>query len=86
VNGVAPGGTKTDLRGLPVLGQDERSHFAEPGWEERMRASTPLQMGLDPADLTGAYVFLASRTNARGITGTIVTVDAGVTLRMPRRA
>jgi NAD(P)-dependent dehydrogenase (short-subunit alcohol dehydrogenase family) len=86
VNGVAPGGTRTDLRGLPVLGQDERSHFAEPGWEERMRASTPLQMGLDPADLAGAYVFLASRTNARGITRTIVTVDAGATLRLPRRA
>jgi NAD(P)-dependent dehydrogenase (short-subunit alcohol dehydrogenase family) len=86
VNGVAPGGTQTDLRGLPVLGQDERSHFAEPGWEARMRASTPLQMGLDPTDLAGASVFLASRTNARGITGPIVTVDAGVTLRMPRRA
>jgi NAD(P)-dependent dehydrogenase (short-subunit alcohol dehydrogenase family) len=85
VNGVAPGGTRTDLRGLPVLGQDDRSHFADPGWEERLRASSPLQMALEPADLAGAYVFLASRTNARGITGAIVTVDAGATLRMPRR-
>jgi len=42
-------------------------------------------MALEPADLAGAYVFLASRTNARGITGAIVTVDAGATLRMPRR-
>jgi 2,3-dihydroxy-2,3-dihydrophenylpropionate dehydrogenase len=85
VKGVAPGGTRTDLRGLSVLAQDERSHFADPGWEERVRANTPLQMALEPDDLAGAYVFLASRTNAKAITGTIVTVDAGVTLRMPRR-
>jgi len=37
------------------------------------------------ADLARASVLLASRANARGITGAIVTVDAGVTLRMPRR-
>jgi 2,3-dihydroxy-2,3-dihydrophenylpropionate dehydrogenase len=86
VNGVAPGGTRTDLRGLPVLGQDDRSHFADAGWEERLRASNPLQMALEPDDLAGAYVFLASRSNARGITGAIVTVDAGGTLRMPRRS
>jgi 2,3-dihydroxy-2,3-dihydrophenylpropionate dehydrogenase len=86
VNGVAPGGTRTDLRGLPALGQDDRSHFADPGWEERLRGSNPLQMALEPNDLAGAYVFLASRTNARGITGAIVSVDAGATLRMPRRS
>jgi NAD(P)-dependent dehydrogenase (short-subunit alcohol dehydrogenase family) len=33
-----------------------------------------------PDDLAGAYVFLASRRNARGITGSIVTVDAGAML------
>jgi NAD(P)-dependent dehydrogenase (short-subunit alcohol dehydrogenase family) len=86
VNGVAPGGTGTDLRGLPTLGQDDRSHFADPGWEERLRAGNPLQMALEPADLAGAYVFLASRANARGITGAIMTVDAGATLRMSRRS
>jgi 2,3-dihydroxy-2,3-dihydrophenylpropionate dehydrogenase len=86
VNGVAPGGTRTDLRGLAALGQDERSHFAGPGWEERLRTSNPLQMALQPDDLTGAYVLLASKTNAKGITGVIMTVDAGSTLRMPRRS
>jgi NAD(P)-dependent dehydrogenase (short-subunit alcohol dehydrogenase family) len=85
VNGVAPGGTRTDLRGLSVLGQDDQSHFTDPSWAERLRASNPLQMALDPDDLAGAYVFLASRTNARGITGAIVTVDAGLTLRLTRR-
>jgi len=84
VNGVAPGGTMTDLRGLAVLSQEDRSHFAEPGIRERLRAN-PLQIALEPADLAGAYAFLASRTDARGITGTIITVDGGTSLRMPRR-
>ena len=86
VNGVAPGGTMTDLRGLSVMGQDGRSHFADPGIEERMRSNNPLQIALAPGDLAGAFVFLSSRTNAKGITGTILTVDAGATLRVPRRS
>jgi NAD(P)-dependent dehydrogenase (short-subunit alcohol dehydrogenase family) len=85
VNGVAPGGTMTDLRGLSVLRQDGISQFADPSTEERLRSGNPLQIVLAPGDLAGAYVFLSSRTNARGITGTILTVDAGATLRMPRR-
>jgi NAD(P)-dependent dehydrogenase (short-subunit alcohol dehydrogenase family) len=83
VNGVAPGGTRTDLRGLAVLRQDDRSHFTDEGVEERLRANNPLHMMLEPADLAGAYVFLAS-PSARGMTGTIVTVDAGSMLRMRR--
>jgi len=86
VNGVAPGGTMTDLRGLSVLQQDGHSQFADPATEERLRANNPLQIALAPGDLAGAYVFLSSRINARGITGTILTVDAGATLRMPRRS
>jgi NAD(P)-dependent dehydrogenase (short-subunit alcohol dehydrogenase family) len=85
VNGVAPGGTRTDLRGLAALQQDDRSHFDDPGVEERLRANNPLHMMLEPDDLAGAYVFLAS-PSARGITGTIVTVDAGSMLRMRRRS
>lgn len=86
VNGVAPGGTITDLRGLSVLRQDERSQFADPSTGERLRSNNPLQIALAPGDLAGAYVFLSSRTNAKGITGTILTVDAGATLRVPRRS
>jgi hypothetical protein len=37
------------------------------------------------AGLAGACVFLASRANARGVTGSMISVDAGWTLRMPRR-
>jgi NAD(P)-dependent dehydrogenase (short-subunit alcohol dehydrogenase family) len=86
VNGVAPGGTMTDLRGLSTLHQEGHSHFAVPDIEERMRVNNPLQIALAPGDLAGAYVFLSSRANARGITGTVLTVDAGATLRMPRRS
>ena len=84
VNGVAPGGTMTDLRGLQSLGNDDRSQFAAPGMADRLRAGNPLGMALEPADLAGAYLFLSSRRDARGITGTIVTVDAGGMLRVPR--
>src|SRR3984893_1879813 len=84
VNGVAPGGTMTDLRGLTSLGNDDRSQFSNPGTEERLRGGHPLPLGVMAEDLAGAYVFLASRSNARGITGSIVTVDAGSMLRMPR--
>jgi NAD(P)-dependent dehydrogenase (short-subunit alcohol dehydrogenase family) len=85
VNGVAPGGTMTDLRGLAALRRDDHSHFSDPSTEERLRGGNPLHMALEPPDLASAYVFLASRSNARGITGTVLTVDAGSTLRMPRR-
>jgi NAD(P)-dependent dehydrogenase (short-subunit alcohol dehydrogenase family) len=83
VNGVAPGGTMTDLRGLQALGNDDRSQFAAPGMADRLRGGNPLRMALEPGDLAGAYLFLSSRRDARGITGTIVTVDAGGMLRMP---
>jgi len=83
-NGVAPGGTMTDLRGLQSLGNDDRSQFADPAIAGRLRAANPLHMALTPGDIAGAYVFLASRGSAAGITGTIVTVDAGSSLRMPR--
>src|SRR5437763_4392042 len=84
VNGVAPGGTMTDLRGLTSLGNDDRSQFQNPGIEERLRGGNPLRLALLPDDPAGAHVFVASRNNARGITGSIVTVDAGAMLRMPR--
>ena len=38
-------------------------------------------MTLMPDDIADAYLFLASKS-ARGITGTVVTVDAGSTLRV----
>jgi NAD(P)-dependent dehydrogenase (short-subunit alcohol dehydrogenase family) len=85
VNGVAPGGTMTDLRSVTAFSLEGSSQFAVPGTRERIAAANPLQLAMEPEDLAGAYVFLASRENARGITGSILSVDAGSTLRMPRR-
>jgi NAD(P)-dependent dehydrogenase (short-subunit alcohol dehydrogenase family) len=85
VNGVAPGGTITDLRGLATLHQESGSQFADPGIADRLRAGNPLHIALRPDDIAGAYVFLASKHGAGAITGTVVTVDAGATLRIPRR-
>jgi NAD(P)-dependent dehydrogenase (short-subunit alcohol dehydrogenase family) len=86
VNGVAPGGTITDLRSVAALALDDRSQFSLPGARERIAAGNPLQLALEPSDVAGAYVFLASRANARGITGSVVAVDAGSTLRPMRRS
>ena len=84
VNGVAPGGIITDLRGLVAVGRSERSHFADSGFEERLRSTNPVQIALQPSDLASAYVLLASRSNARGMTGVVLTVDAGSSLRWSR--
>ena len=81
VNGVAPGGVRTDLRGLVALDTADRSNFADPATEERMRANNPLKMALQPRDIANAYLFLASRENAAGITGSIIPTDAGSLLR-----
>ena len=85
VNAVAPGGVPTDLRGLGALGEEGRSHFQNPGTEERLRSGSLLGTVIQPQDLAAAYLFLASRENARTITGTVLGVDAGALLRQPRR-
>jgi len=85
VNGVAPGGVITDLRGLAALQQEGRTHFTAPGTEKRLRERSPLGIVIQPEDLAAAFLFLASRENARAITGTVLTVDAGITLRVPPR-
>lgn len=86
VNGVAPGGTITDLRSVAALSLDDRSQFSLPGARERIAAGNPLHLALEPEDVAGAYVYLASRANARGVTGSIVGVDAGSILRPMRRS
>ena len=78
VNAVAPGGTLgTDLRGPVALGLDGAALGDRPGREAELRARTPLQVALTPADHTGSYVFLAGDA-ARGITGTFLHPDGGI--------
>jgi NAD(P)-dependent dehydrogenase (short-subunit alcohol dehydrogenase family) len=71
VNGVAPGGTRTDLRGLAALGQDQLL-ARTPATEARLKP---------PEDHTGAYVYLASKENARHTTGAIIDTTSGASAR-----
>ncbi len=84
VNGVAPGGVMTDLRGLETMGRRGHAHFADPDTEARLRRNNPLGAAMQPQDLASAYLFLSSRENAANITGSVVTVDSGAMLRWTR--
>jgi NAD(P)-dependent dehydrogenase (short-subunit alcohol dehydrogenase family) len=80
VNGVAPGGMATDLRGPQSLGLagtpiDSLLH------EDAMRAYNALGVAAAPSDYAGHYVLLASRQNNRTVTGAIHSCDSGVGVR-----
>jgi NAD(P)-dependent dehydrogenase (short-subunit alcohol dehydrogenase family) len=78
VNAVAPGGTVgTDLRGLAALDLGQQRLDDRAGRAAELVQRTPLAVALEPADLAGSYVFLAS-DRARGITGTFVHPDGGI--------
>jgi NAD(P)-dependent dehydrogenase (short-subunit alcohol dehydrogenase family) len=85
VNAVAPGGVMTDLRGLEAMDQAGESQFKMAGAGERLSNNNPMEVAMEPEDLAGAYVYLSSRTDARAITGTILSVDGGSNLRWMRR-
>ena len=80
VNGVAPGGVVTNLRGLATLDQHRASHWEDPALAEKMRLSSPLRMALGPDDLAGTYLFLACPELSGTITGEVVLNDTGTSL------
>ena len=69
VNAIAPGYFLTD--GNAAL------RAADPGFEARIAARTPLGRWGKPEELAAAILFLASRA-ASYTTGSIVTVDGGL--------
>jgi NAD(P)-dependent dehydrogenase (short-subunit alcohol dehydrogenase family) len=85
VNGVAPGGTMTDLRGLGALGQAETSFGAllkgmqDSGSMEGMRMA-------EPSDHAGVYVFLAAASESSQVTGTVVDSTSAMLIRFFQRA
>ena len=81
VNGVAPGGCGTDLRGPKCLGFERVPLGGVPVIDELVKAVTPL--GFLPAaeDYAGMYVLLASRENSRTVTGSILRGDGGIGVR-----
>jgi len=86
VNGVAPGGMNTDLRGPAAVGLEGRSigtsfaraaaSGADPGMPIPLHHSS-----VDPKDFTGPYVLLASRQNSGTITGEVISADGGIGVR-----
>ncbi|MEW6635322.1 MAG: 3-(cis-5,6-dihydroxycyclohexa-1,3-dien-1-yl)propanoate dehydrogenase [Actinomycetota bacterium] len=81
VNGVAPGGTATEIRGLHSLDQEEKILSSSPKMREVMRSINPLQLEFAPEDHAGAYLYLASKKLSRGVTGTIINSDGGLGVR-----
>lgn len=82
VNGVAPSGTVTNLRGPKAFGQDEAPFFDKgTSWDERIAGSKPLAIFPSASDHSGAYLLLASRDNSRTMTGEIIRSDGGLGVR-----
>ena len=84
VNGVAPGGTVTPLRGLASLGKQEKRLSELPGFEENVANSMPLKFIAQPEDHAGHYVLLASKANSRATTAAILQSDCGWEIRPMR--
>ena len=80
VNGVAPGGMQTDLRGPRSLGLENTS-FRDLPVEDMLEKLGPLQIRMKAADYAGHYVLLASEANSRTTTGSVHICDGGVGIR-----
>ena len=80
VNGVAPGGMVTDLRGPVSLGLSG-TPLSSVVADDTLRGFNALGIAPVPRDYTGHYVLLASRENNRTVTGAVHSCDAGVGVR-----
>lgn len=80
VNGVAPGGMPSDLRGPRALGQADTAWSSLPV-DRIMTRYSPLGRAIAPADYTGHYVLLASRENSLTVTGSVHNCDGGIGVR-----
>lgn len=83
VNGVAPGGTVSDLRGLRSLGTDGIAVLNTPPEQMREMMSSGLPLDYDPSPSVhaGAYIYLASKAHTGAVTGTIIHSDGGLGVR-----
>lgn len=75
VNGVAPGVAPTRLRGVTALGQGATDSVLD-----GTREALPLQEVPDVDAYSGVFTLLASDESA-AMTGTMVTVDSGLSIR-----
>ncbi|MGE0057479.1 MAG: SDR family NAD(P)-dependent oxidoreductase [Dehalococcoidia bacterium] len=85
VNGVAPGGTVTDLRGTSALGETDRS-FGDMIAAMRQQAGSGNPFGIaEPEEHAPAYVFLASK-EARNTNASIIDSTGAMLTRIFRMA
>jgi NAD(P)-dependent dehydrogenase (short-subunit alcohol dehydrogenase family)/quinol monooxygenase YgiN len=83
VNAVAPGATRTPI-GIPdVFGIQLDQASAEVS--DMIASGLPIGRHAEPEDIAGAYVLLASRSDGRNMTGTIIECDGGIAVRGIRR-
>lgn len=80
VNGVAPGGMSTDLRGPAALGLADTSFGTMPV-DQLITRLGPLEKPISAADYAGTYVLLASRANGGSTTGSVHNCDGGLGVR-----
>jgi len=77
VNGVAPGGTVTNLGGTNAAGQAESKLNEVPGIDKMIGDMTPLGFAALSEDHAGAYLLLAS-DHSKYITATVIHSDGGI--------
>lgn len=80
VNGIAPGGMATDLRGPRALGLDGTS-FGQLPVDRIIERMSPLERPIAATDYTGHYVLLASRAESATVTGSVHNCDGGMGVR-----
>jgi cis-2,3-dihydrobiphenyl-2,3-diol dehydrogenase len=80
VNGVAPGGIHTDLRGLQALGMAERS-VASLDMGASAHHWVPIGRLPTAEEYAGAYVMFASRLDGAAATGAVLNYDGGLGVR-----
>jgi cis-2,3-dihydrobiphenyl-2,3-diol dehydrogenase len=80
VNGVAPGGIDTDLRGLEALGMAGRS-VSSLRMPETADKYVPIGRLPTAREYTGAYVFFATRGDTVPATGAVLNYDGGLGVR-----
>ncbi|MGB1703138.1 MAG: SDR family oxidoreductase, partial [Cycloclasticus sp.] len=77
INGVAPGGTVTNLGGSNAAGQAESKLNEVPGIDKIIGDMTPLGFTAEPEAHAGVYLLLASDQSSY-MTGTIINSDGGI--------
>jgi 2,3-dihydroxy-2,3-dihydrophenylpropionate dehydrogenase len=80
VNGVAPGGTTSEVAGPPSLSAICSSRKLGAEREALIVSRTPLRFAQLPEDHVGAYLLLASN-QGRAMTGTVIESDGGLGIR-----